>query len=110
MLSSSGTEEVNANGEEVRPIRGRKPKMRHSSVKLEAQPMSSTRALPEQPFAQRAVRHRQGWVVHLILNTDSTVDLIESRASLNVCAMGCLFCKNTRAQLRPGIPEIEPPG
>ncbi|MBW4503692.1 MAG: transposase [Scytonema hyalinum WJT4-NPBG1] len=36
MLSSSGTEEANANGEEVRPIRGRKPKMRHSSVKLEA--------------------------------------------------------------------------
>ncbi len=43
MLSSSGTGEANANGEEVRPIRGRKPKMRHSSVKLEAQPMSSTR-------------------------------------------------------------------
>jgi putative transposase len=36
MLSSSGTGEANANGEEVRPIRGRKPKMRHSSVKLEA--------------------------------------------------------------------------
>lgn len=28
--------EANANGEEVRPIRGRKSKMRHSSVKLEA--------------------------------------------------------------------------
>ena len=36
MLSSSGTGEANANGEEVRPTRGRKPKMRHSSVKLEA--------------------------------------------------------------------------
>jgi putative transposase len=36
VLSSSGTGEANANGEEVRPIRGRKPKMRHSSVKLEA--------------------------------------------------------------------------
>lgn len=36
MLSSSGTGEANANGEEVRPIRGRKPKMRHFSVKLEA--------------------------------------------------------------------------
>ncbi|BAY64972.1 transposase, IS605 OrfB family protein [Calothrix brevissima NIES-22] len=36
MLFSSGTGEANANGEEVRPIRGRKPKMRHSSVKLEA--------------------------------------------------------------------------
>jgi putative transposase len=36
MLSSSGTGEANANGEEVRPIRGRKPKMRHSSEKLEA--------------------------------------------------------------------------
>lgn len=38
MLSSSGTGEANANGEEVRPFRGRKPKMRHSSVKLEAPP------------------------------------------------------------------------
>lgn len=38
MLSSSGTEEANANGEEVRPIRGRKSKMRHSFVKLEAPP------------------------------------------------------------------------
>ncbi|WP_414583937.1 RNA-guided endonuclease InsQ/TnpB family protein [Scytonema sp. PCC 10023] len=38
MLSSSGTGEAYANGEEVRPIRGRKPKMRHSSVKLEAPP------------------------------------------------------------------------
>lgn len=36
MLSSSGTGEANANGEEVRPNRGRKPVMRHSSVKLEA--------------------------------------------------------------------------
>ena len=36
VLSSSGTGEANANGEEVRPIRGRKPVMRHSSVKLEA--------------------------------------------------------------------------
>ena len=36
MLSSSGTGEANANGEEVRPTRGRKSKMRHSSVKLEA--------------------------------------------------------------------------
>ncbi|MBP5977072.1 IS200/IS605 family element transposase accessory protein TnpB [Brasilonema sp. CT11] len=35
-LSSSGTGEANANGEEVRPNRGRKPVMRHSSVKLEA--------------------------------------------------------------------------
>lgn len=40
MLSSSGTGEANANGEQVRPIRGRKSKMRHSSVKLEA-PASS---------------------------------------------------------------------
>jgi putative transposase len=37
MLSSSGTGEANANGEDVRPIRGRKSKMRQSSVKLEAQ-------------------------------------------------------------------------
>ena len=36
MLSSSGTGEANANGEEVRPTRGRKSRMRHSSVKLEA--------------------------------------------------------------------------
>ncbi|MFB2769883.1 RNA-guided endonuclease InsQ/TnpB family protein [Pelatocladus sp. BLCC-F211] len=36
MLSSSGTGEANANGEDVRPIRGRKSKMRQSSVKLEA--------------------------------------------------------------------------
>ncbi|NEO38211.1 MAG: IS200/IS605 family element transposase accessory protein TnpB [Moorea sp. SIOASIH] len=36
MLSSSGTGEVNANGEEVRPRRGRPSKLRHSSVKLEA--------------------------------------------------------------------------
>ncbi|HCF29711.1 MAG TPA: transposase [Cyanobacteria bacterium UBA11049] len=42
MLSSSGTGEANANGEEVRPIRGRKPKMRHSSVKLEAYTDSSS--------------------------------------------------------------------
>jgi putative transposase len=41
VLSSSGTGEANANGEEVRPIRGRKPKMRHSSVKLEARLGSS---------------------------------------------------------------------
>jgi putative transposase len=44
MLSSSGTGEANANGEEVRPIRGRKPKMRHSSVKLEAQPSGEAKA------------------------------------------------------------------
>jgi putative transposase len=43
MLSSSGTGEANANGEEVRPIRGRKSKMRHSSVKLEAPPSSSAK-------------------------------------------------------------------
>ncbi|BAZ22735.1 transposase, IS605 OrfB family protein [Kalymmatonema gypsitolerans NIES-4073] len=43
MLSSSGTGEANANGEEVRPIRGRKPKMRHSSVKLEAHTQSVLR-------------------------------------------------------------------
>jgi putative transposase len=36
MLSSPGTGEANANGEDVRPIRGRKSKMRQSSVKLEA--------------------------------------------------------------------------
>ncbi|TFI55658.1 transposase [Mastigocladus laminosus UU774] len=36
MLSSSGTGEANANGEDVRPIRGRKSKMRQSSVMLEA--------------------------------------------------------------------------
>ncbi len=36
MLSSSGTGEVNAIGEEVRPRRGRPSKLRHSSVKLEA--------------------------------------------------------------------------
>jgi putative transposase len=42
MLSSSGTGEANANGEEVRPIRGRKPKMRHSSVKLEADTVLGT--------------------------------------------------------------------
>ncbi|NEO11721.1 MULTISPECIES: RNA-guided endonuclease TnpB family protein [unclassified Moorena] len=36
MLSSSGTGEVNASGEEVRPRRGRPSKLRHSSVKLEA--------------------------------------------------------------------------
>ncbi|MEH2129138.1 MAG: RNA-guided endonuclease TnpB family protein [Nostoc sp.] len=43
MLSSLGTGEGNANGEEVRPIRGRKPKMRHSSVKLEAHTQSEYR-------------------------------------------------------------------
>ncbi|MDJ0796380.1 MAG: RNA-guided endonuclease TnpB family protein [Calothrix sp. MO_167.B12] len=36
MLSSSGMGEANASGEDVRPTRGRKPKMRQSSVKLEA--------------------------------------------------------------------------
>ncbi len=36
MLSSSGTGEVNAKVEEVRPRRGRPSKLRHSSVKLEA--------------------------------------------------------------------------
>ncbi|MBD2345582.1 RNA-guided endonuclease InsQ/TnpB family protein [Anabaena subtropica] len=36
IMSSSGTGEANANGEDVRPIRGRKSKMRQSSVKLEA--------------------------------------------------------------------------
>ncbi|NET83595.1 MAG: IS200/IS605 family element transposase accessory protein TnpB [Moorea sp. SIO1F2] len=36
MLSSSGTGEVNASGEQVRPRRGRPSKLRHSSVKLEA--------------------------------------------------------------------------
>ena len=41
MLSSSGTGEANANGEEVRPNRGRKSKMRHSSVKLEADTVPS---------------------------------------------------------------------
>jgi len=45
MLSSSGTgEEEAANGEEVRPIRGRKSKMRHSSVKLEAPPSAEGKA------------------------------------------------------------------
>ncbi len=43
MLSSPGTGEANANGEEVRPIRGRKSKMRHSSVKLEASPSAEGR-------------------------------------------------------------------
>lgn len=43
MLSSSGTGEANANGEEVRPIRGRKSQMRHSSVKLEAHTQSVLR-------------------------------------------------------------------
>ena len=43
LLSSSGTGEANANGEEVRPIRGRTPKMRHSSVKLEAHTQSVLR-------------------------------------------------------------------
>jgi putative transposase len=42
MLSSSGTGEANANGEDVRPIRGRKPKMRQSSVKLEANTVLGT--------------------------------------------------------------------
>ncbi|WP_156481665.1 RNA-guided endonuclease TnpB family protein, partial [Anabaena sp. 4-3] len=41
MLSSSGTGEANANGEDVRPIRGRKSKMRQSSVKLEAPTIAS---------------------------------------------------------------------
>ncbi|NET54688.1 MAG: IS200/IS605 family element transposase accessory protein TnpB [Symploca sp. SIO2E6] len=36
LLSSSGTGEANASGEDVRPTRGRKSKMRQSSVKLEA--------------------------------------------------------------------------
>ncbi|NEP13606.1 MAG: IS200/IS605 family element transposase accessory protein TnpB [Symploca sp. SIO2C1] len=36
MLSSSGTGEANASGEDVRPTRGRKSKMRQSFVKLEA--------------------------------------------------------------------------
>jgi putative transposase len=43
MLSSSGTGEANANGGEVRPIRGRKPKMWHSSAKLEAHSQSVLR-------------------------------------------------------------------
>ncbi|MGJ5673174.1 MAG: RNA-guided endonuclease InsQ/TnpB family protein [Nostochopsis sp.] len=42
MLSSSGTGEANANGEDVRPIRGRKSKMRQSSVKLEANTVLGT--------------------------------------------------------------------
>jgi putative transposase len=42
MLSSSGTGEANANGEDVRPIRGRKSKMRQSSVKLEANTLLGT--------------------------------------------------------------------
>ncbi|MEH2381808.1 MAG: RNA-guided endonuclease TnpB family protein [Nostoc sp.] len=41
MLSSSGTGEANASGEDVRPIRGRKSKMRQSSVKLEAHTVPS---------------------------------------------------------------------
>lgn len=41
MLSSSGTGEANANGEDVRPIRGRKSKMRQSCVKLEAHTVPS---------------------------------------------------------------------
>ncbi|MHC5676949.1 MAG: hypothetical protein ACYTXL_34680 [Nostoc sp.] len=41
MLSSSGTGEANASGEDVRPIRGRKSKMRQSSVKLEAHTLPS---------------------------------------------------------------------
>ncbi|MBW4612352.1 MAG: transposase, partial [Desmonostoc vinosum HA7617-LM4] len=41
VVSSSGTGEANANGEDVRPIRGRKPKMRQSSVKLEAHTVPS---------------------------------------------------------------------
>ncbi|MHC5671734.1 MAG: hypothetical protein ACYTXL_06900, partial [Nostoc sp.] len=41
MLSSSGTREANASGEDVRPIRGRKSKMRQSSVKLEAHTLPS---------------------------------------------------------------------
>ncbi len=36
VLSSSGMGEANASGEDVRPTRGRKSKMRQSSVKLEA--------------------------------------------------------------------------
>ncbi|MEO1373274.1 MAG: RNA-guided endonuclease TnpB family protein [Cyanobacteria bacterium J06635_10] len=36
VVSSSGTGEANASGEDVRPTRGRKSKMRQSSVKLEA--------------------------------------------------------------------------
>ncbi|NES17768.1 MAG: IS200/IS605 family element transposase accessory protein TnpB [Symploca sp. SIO3E6] len=36
LLSSSGIGEANASGEDVRPTRGRKSKMRQSSVKLEA--------------------------------------------------------------------------
>jgi len=36
LLSSSGTGEANASGEDVRPTRGRKSKMRQSSAKLEA--------------------------------------------------------------------------
>ncbi len=36
ILSSSGTGEANASGEKVRPTRGPKSMMRHSSVKLEA--------------------------------------------------------------------------
>lgn len=41
MLSSSGTGEANANGEDVRPIRGRKSQMRQSSVQLEAHTVPS---------------------------------------------------------------------
>ncbi|MBW4614373.1 MAG: transposase, partial [Desmonostoc vinosum HA7617-LM4] len=41
VVSSSGTGEANANGEDVRPIRGRKSKMRQSSVKLEAHTVPS---------------------------------------------------------------------
>jgi putative transposase len=42
MLSSPGTGEANANGEDVRPTRGRKSKMRQSSVKLEANTVLGT--------------------------------------------------------------------
>jgi putative transposase len=41
LMDSSGTGEANANGEDVRPIRGRKSKMRQSSVMLEAHTVPS---------------------------------------------------------------------
>ena len=46
----------------------------------------------------------------LLRNTDLPFAFRELAASAKVCTSGCCECMKTRAVLRPGIPEIEPPG
>jgi hypothetical protein len=44
------------------------------------------------------------------LNMDSAKAFKDPLASLRNCPTGFCVCRKIRAQLRPGIPEIEPPG